>query len=127
MTAEKEDRRYEWLLSFLSKDVDYGGYANDHDDDAMVMLMMVMEVMVTRKIKRLQGLLLQAKYDTLQVNSLEVCADICTIEQGLFCFIFHFISLFPSLCYIVLFLKEYQQDMIINTLSQQIQLQCLKT
>ena len=38
MTAEKEDRRYEWLLSFLSKDVDYGGYANDHDDDAMVML-----------------------------------------------------------------------------------------
>ena len=38
MTAEKEDRRYEWLLSFLSKDVDYGGYDNDHDDDAMVML-----------------------------------------------------------------------------------------
>ena len=63
MTAEKEDRRYEWLLSFLSKDVDYGGYDNDHDDDAMVMLMMVMEVMVKRKIKRLQGLLLQAKYD----------------------------------------------------------------
>ena len=55
MTAEKEDRRYEWLLSFLSKDVDYGGY--DHDDDAMMMLMMVMEVMVKRKIKRLQGLL----------------------------------------------------------------------
>ena len=125
MTAEKEDRRYEWLLSFLSKDVDYGGCDNDHD--AMVMLMMAMEVMVTRKIKRLQGLLLQAKYDTLQVNSLEVCADICTIEQGLFCFIFHFISLFPSLCYIVLFLKEYQQGMIKNTLSQQIQLQCLKT
>ena len=54
MTAEKEDRRYEWLLSFLSKDVDYGGYDNDHDDDAM---RMVIEVMVKRKIKRLQGLL----------------------------------------------------------------------
>ena len=51
MTAEKEDRRYEWLLSFLSKDVDYGGYASDHDDDAMMMLMMVMEVLVKRKIK----------------------------------------------------------------------------
>ena len=63
VTAEKEDRRYEWLLSFLSKDVDYGGYDNDHTDDAMIMLMMVMEVMVKRKIKRLQGLLLQAKYD----------------------------------------------------------------
>ena len=63
MTAEKEDRRYEWLLSFLSKDVDYGGHDNDHNDDAMIMLMEVIKVMVKRKIKRLQGLLLQAKYD----------------------------------------------------------------
>ena len=61
MTAEKEDRRYEWLLSFLSKDVDYGGYDSDHDDDDLVMLMEVIKVMVKRKIKRLQGLLLQAK------------------------------------------------------------------
>ena len=57
VTAEKEDRRYEWLLSFLSKDVDYGGHDNDHNDDAMIMLMEVIKVMVKRKIKRLQGLL----------------------------------------------------------------------